>query len=214
MRVRLFVWIVRVLLLAFLGARPPSDQAQTVSFGLSAGMPVSSSVRAADGQVTTTGRYTFGPALRVGLPRGFGVDVDLLYKRFSFGSVSDPARASAHRLELPLLLHYRFPARTLRPWIHAGMSFNRVLAVNGANVCTAGISAEEFYCMGGKPVAVLRHRHTHGPVVGAGLDFGWGRVRLSPELRLTRWVDRNFGTRDSSLSSNLTQIELLVGFGF
>jgi hypothetical protein len=41
------------------------------------------------------------------------------------------------------------------------------------------------------------------------VEFVHGALHLASELRITRWVDRNFGTRDSSLRSNLTQIELL-----
>jgi len=198
----------------FLLLAPSLGQAQIVSFGLSAGTPLNHLLTADNSQVATTGWYTFGPALRVRLPHGLGFDVDFLYKRLDFGFVSDPARAVVHRLELPLLLRYVFSGLPVRPWVHAGMSFNRVIAVDGANVCARGIFGEEFYCTGGKRVAELRHRHTHGPVLGAGLDFGWGRVRLAPELRVTRWVDRNFGTRESSLRSNLTQVELLLGFQF
>jgi hypothetical protein len=189
-------------------------QAQTVSFGLSAGLPLNHLMTSADNQVAKTSRYTFGPALRVALPHGFGLDVEFLYKRFDFGFVSDPAHAAAHRVELPLMLRYDFSGLPVRPFVHAGMSFNRVIAVGGANLCAQGAFGEEAYCIGDRTVAELRHRHTHGPVLGAGLDFGWGRVRLAPELRVTRWVDRNFGTRDSSLRSNLTGIDLLLGVTF
>lgn len=193
---------------------PSLGQAQSVSFGLSAGTPLNHLLTADNSQVATTGWYTFGPALRVRLPHRFGFDVDFLYKRLDFGIVPNPARAAVHRMELPLLFRYAFSGLPVRPWVHAGMSFNRVIAVNGADVCARGAFGEELYCTGGKPAAELRHRHTHGPVVGAGLDFGWRKIRLAPELRVTRWVDRNFGTRDSSLRSNLTQVELLLGFQF
>jgi hypothetical protein len=48
-------------------------------------------------------------------------------------------------------------------------------------------------------------------VAGAGLRFRAGGVRIAPEVRLTRWVDRNFGVRDSAVRSNLTSITILLG---
>ncbi len=171
-----------------------------------------SDLAAADaGMVATTGRYTFGPALQVGLLRGLNLEADLLYKQIAFGLVSNPARLKVHRMELPLLLRYSFHGLPFHPFMQAGMSFNRVITVSGSNTCAESAAGKGFYCVEGQTVAQLRHRHTHGYVWGSGVDFGWGALRLEPQLRITRWVDRNFGTRDSSLRSNLTQIELLLG---
>jgi len=177
-------------------------------------VPLNHFATAADGLVSTTGPFTFGPALRVGLPRGLGLDVEFLYKRLDFGFASDPARIVVHRVELPLLARYVLPGLPVHPFAHVGMSFNRVIAAGYPNVCAGTTADKGFYCIGGNPVAQLRHRQTHGPVLGAGLDFRIGVLRLIPELRLTRWVDRNFETRDSSLRSNLTQVELLLGLEF
>jgi len=162
--------------------------------------------------VATTGRYTFGPALQVGLPYGFSFEADLLYKRFAFGFASEPARLTAHRLEMPLLLRYAFHDSPLHPFIQVGLSLNRVIAVGGSTACAGTVG--EFYCVQGKPAVQLRHRHTHGFVLGAGMDLGRGAVRFRPELRITEWVDRNFGTKDSILRSNVTQVELLLGLRF
>ncbi len=192
----------------------PLCYAQTASFGLGAGVPLNNLLSASDDLSGSTLRFTFGPALWVGLPRGFGIDVELLYKRMDFGFASDPNRATVRRLELPLLLRYSFSRLPVHPWVHAGMSFNRVIAIDGANVCARPASGEELYCIEDKAAAQLRHSHTHGPVAGAGVRFAWGPVRMAPELRITRWVDRNFGTRDSPLRSALTQIELLLGVQF
>jgi hypothetical protein len=201
-------------LLAILLPACPRGQAQTLSFGFSAGLPLNPLATATGNQVTSTGRYAFGPTLQVALPHGFGVDVEFIYKRFDFGSVSDSARAAVHRVELPLMLRYSFPGLPLRPFAHMGMNFNRVIAVGGANVCAQGGFGEEIYCLGERTEAVLRHRRTHGPVVGAGVEFRWGGMRLAPELRITRWVDRNFGTRDTALRSNLTGVDLLLAARF
>jgi hypothetical protein len=203
-----------VFSLSFILLCPALGLSQIVSFGFSVGIPLCHLAGATGTSTTTTSWYTIGPALRVGLPHAIGFDAEFLYRRFGFGSVSAQGGAAVHRVELPLLLRYAFPATALHPWLHAGLSFNRVLAVNGATLCSRGILGEEVYCIGDYRAAELRHRQTYGPVLGAGLDFGWGKMRLAPELRITRWVDRNFGTRDSSLRSNLTQVELLLGIVF
>ncbi len=199
-----------VLTFVVLTAR--TGHSQRISPGFSAGVPVGPLVAAADGHVATTSRYTLGPTLRVDLTRGFGFDVDILYKRLSLGLVTVHNRISVHRLEMPLMLRYVFRGLPARPFMHAGISFNHVVAVGGEDACTDG--SPGLYCLGGETVAQLRHRHTHGPVFGAGLLFRRAELRLIPELRITRWVDRNFGTRDSPVRSNLTQVELLLSVGF
>lgn len=165
--------------------------AQTSSFGLKAGVPLNTLMTAdAPGHWTSTRRYTFGPTAEVGLPHRLTVEADLLYKRVEFGNDSG-ASAKAGRWELPLLVKYRFPGRGLRPFADIGASYNRVTKI-----------------------AELRHRSTVGFVAGAGVEARIGVLHIAPEIRLTRWADRNFGVHDARLRSNLTQSELLVGFTF
>ncbi len=207
--------LVLILILISLLVPCSPARAQGVSFGLSAGVPLTNMATADSGTIATTGRYTFGPSLRIALPRGFGLDVDLLYKRLDFGFASNPVRVTAHRLELVPLFRYAFTSASIHPFVHGGMSFNRIIAAGGSDVCTDAVAgAGEYYCIEGKTVAQLRHSHTHGFVLGTGVNFHLKVLQLSPEIRVTRWVDRNFGTQDSPLRSNLTQIELLFGLVF
>ena len=188
--------------------------ARDVSVGFIAGLPVTNLLEAREGTVSKTSRYTFGPDLRIGLLHDFAVDINLLHKRAEFGFESDPARAAIRRLEFPVQLRYRFPGAGLRPWIQVGMSFNRVVGVTGSHPCRQPGLDERFYCLAGVPAIEMRHRTTHGPVLGAGVEFRKNRLQLDSEIRVTRWVDRNFGTRESPLQSNLTQIEVLVAVRF
>ncbi len=188
--------------------------AQTFSIGLEAGVPLNGGMTSTGSYTASSGRYTLGPFVHVGLPHRFGADAELLYRRSQFGVAQNPARATAHRLELPLMLRYTIPALRGRPFVHAGMSFNRVVAVSGASLCARTALGEEVYCVGNTEAAVLRHRHTHGPLLGFGFEFGLWRFKLSPEVRITRWIDRNFGTQTSPLRSNLTEIDLLCGISF
>ncbi|MFZ0429087.1 MAG: hypothetical protein WAO20_13290 [Acidobacteriota bacterium] len=188
--------------------------ARDISVGFIAGLPVTNLLEAREGTVSKTGRYTFGPDLRIGLLHDFAVDINLLYKTAEFGFQSDPARAAIRRLEFPVQLRYRLPGPGLRPWIEVGMSFNRVMSVAGSDPCGPPGLDERFYCLSGVPAIEMRHRSTHGPVLGAGVEFRKNRLQLDTEIRVTRWVDRNFGTRESPLQSNLTQIEVLVAVRF
>jgi hypothetical protein len=195
-------------------SRSPAE-AQSLHYGGTVGVPLNSLATADDSLNATTRRYTFGVSLSADIPGEFGLDVDLLYKRLDLGFSSDPARINSHRLELAPMIRFAFHSSSIRPFIHAGMSFNWIIGGGGSGVCadTPG-HASRWYCIEGKSVAELRHSHTHGFVVGAGAEFHRGVLRLRPEFRFTRWVDRNFGTQDSSLRSNLSQMELLCGFIF
>jgi hypothetical protein len=206
----IFILILLILLLSCSPAR-----AQIFSYGLSVGVPLTNLATADNDRSATTRRYSFGPSLRIALPHGFALDVDLLYKRLDLGTASNAARIRAHRLELVPLLEYALMQSPIRPFVRAGMSFNRVIAGGGSDACTDSLQENNgYYCIGDEVVAQLRHSHTHGFVLGSGVDFRLRALHLEPELRITRWVDRNFGTQDSSLRSNLTQIELLLGFLF
>jgi hypothetical protein len=193
---------------------PSLAPALNFSFGLTGGLPLNNIAATSEGMVSTTGRYTIGPALGVGLPHALSVDVEFLYKRFDFGFTSDPARIAVHRLELPLSLRYVFRGSAVRPFVRAGVSLNWALPAGDANGCAGTAPGGGFYCIGGETAAQLRHQHTYGPVLGGGVEFRLKGLHLAPELRVTRWVDRNFGTQNSPLQSNLTQVELLLGLKF
>jgi hypothetical protein len=99
------------------------------------------------------------------------------------------------RWDLPVTLRYRIGGSTGRLFARAGVSFNHVFRMDD-------------------PRAELRHRGTYGPVIGGGLRLRCKLFWLEPEVRLTRWVDRNIGVRDSLLRSNLTQVDILAGLIF
>jgi hypothetical protein len=117
------------------------------------------------------------------------------------------------RWEAPITFIYRFHAPT-RPFVRTGVSLNRVFDVSGTTECGRGPFGEQFYCLEGITLAELRHPGTSGFVVGGGLRFKFMKFWLEPEVRLTHWVDRNFGVRDSAVRSNLNQIGFLVGVIF
>jgi hypothetical protein len=208
------IWLPAAQAFAFLMLNALPAVAGGISLGLNVGVPANPFLGAVAGLASTTGPYTLGPALQVRAAQLFAVDVAVLYNRFDFGFAASPNHVAVHRLEFPLMLRYDFRNANVHPFLHAGMSFNHIAAVRDSTSCTETAAGKILYCIDGKIAAELRHRHTRGPLLGAGVDVGLGAVRLAPELRVIRWVDRNFGTRDSALRSNLTEVELLLGIQF
>ena len=185
--------------------------AQGISLGLRAGVPITP-VLAADGpQQASEPRFTIGPLIEVHLWRGAALGADFLLRRSDLAfSPAGSRSAEVWRWEAPITLIYRVRAPT-RPFVRAGVSFNRVFDISGATECGRGPFGEQFYCLEGSILAELRHRGTPGFVVGGGLRFKFMKFWLEPEVRLTHWIDRNFGVRDSTVRSNLNQIGFLVG---
>jgi hypothetical protein len=194
--------LTKVFALVLLAAGASS--AELFSYGLKTGIPINSLLTSAAPRLQVRAqRYTLGPTFELNLPHGLAFEVDLLYKRLEYSYSADSsiiqttsATVNASRLELPVLLKYKIGGQHFQPFVDLGGSFNRVVHIEGMNV------------------AELRHRHTRGVVIGAGLERRFGVFRLRPEVRLTRWADRNFGVHDAPLRSNLTQVEFLIGFEF
>jgi hypothetical protein len=185
--------------------------AQTASLGLRAGIPVTPPLTVDGRQQASAPRFTIGPLIEVHLWRGAGFGADFLLRRADLAiSAAGSQRAEVWQWEAPITFIYRFRAAA-RPFVRTGVSLNRVFDISGANECARGPFGEQFYCLEGNSLAELRHRGTSGFVVGGGLRFKLKKICLEPEVRLTRWIDRNFGVRDSAVRSNLNQIGLLVG---
>jgi hypothetical protein len=189
--------------------------AQTISFGFRGGVPLTAILDSHRGLRTATGRYVVGPTIEIELPHAFAVSADLLYQRAEFGSsTAATPPAAAHRGLLPILLRHEFVRIPGKPFVSAGVAFNRVFTITGVDQCGQGPFGERFYCISGSPIAELRHRGTHGAVIATGLRVRQKVAWLVPELRLIRWGDRNFGVSDSAVRSNLTEVQFLLGVRF
>lgn len=179
---------------------------QPVSIGVKAGVPLTAALDASPPQYhTSTSRYVLGPAIEFRLPWHLSLELDAIYRPISYESLLETRSHSgtslqwysvteAGRWEFPALLKYRFTESRARPFLDAGLALNRVTGTD-------------------EPVE-LRHRQALGFVVGGGVEFRWRVLRIAPEVRFTHWGERNFGTRDATLHSNLDQVDVLVGLGF
>lgn len=170
--------------------------AQPFSLGVKVGLPLTDFVNTVQGVTsTTTNRYLVGPTAELHLPWGFGAEIDALYRHFDYQNIAGSTVTAIANVnstgdwEFPLLLKYRFPAKVVRPYVDAGVAWDRLSNVG------------------------VRKSTTMGAVVGVGLDVHVLLVHILPELRYTRWTDQHFNIANV-LNSNQNQAEFTVGITF
>ena len=155
------------------------------------------------------------------LPLGLSAEADLLYRNLQYNSkieVASPpgpvqvidARTTGQVWELPLLVKYRVPGVLFRPYLSAGLSYRR-LAHFKARSASAGSPAT--VSVTDQPPE-LTGRNGVGPTLGAGLELKVRRVRISSEIRYTRWGASGFKAALGGFASQLNQDDLLLGIAF
>jgi Outer membrane protein beta-barrel domain len=213
---------IRALLLLLLTAQ--SAQTQPVSIGLKAGIPLTNAVAGNFGGSSEASRYTVGPMLELRLPASLAVEAGALYKRTGYrASQSDSGitirgQVRAASWEFPMLIKFYLPMAA-RPFVEAGYVIRRISKIEG----TAHISRD---LASGTPIdatfsvpasTILRDDPTHGLTAGIGFRPINRPLRVSPEIRYTRWTGRPFddqGPRGFFLQSTRNQVELLIGVSF
>jgi hypothetical protein len=170
--------------------------AQPFGAGLKFGVPVTDafSVQSPNplAYVESTGRYIVGPYGEVRLPGNFSVEVDALYRSFSFTSAVDSA--SAGSWEFPVLAKYKFLKGPITPYVEGGLIISHLTGV--------------------KQVVELNHVENYGITLGAGLQVKALMLRISPEIRYEGFAFRNFDSPGGILQSNRNQLLVMVGVGF
>lgn len=209
-----------LLLLSGVSAYP-----QLISLGAKAGVPLTDFVNGADSRTgfnfnTTTNRYLIGPTAELHLPAGFSIEVDALYRHFSFATNNQLVdaltnqRTTASSWEFPVLLKYRIPTPVplVKPFIDGGVAFNTLTGVKQT-------ATSLFFPGRGNTTSTtnptqLNENNTMGVVVGAGVEVKALFLRVSPEIRYTRWSNEQFKDPLGFSHSNLNQAEVMVGFTF
>ena len=167
-------------------------------FGLKAGVPLNDALSAPSGgtvsYLESTGRFTVGPFAEFRLPSGFSVEVDALYRSYSFRQALPQASSvSTNAWEFPVLAKKRLFGGPIAPYIEGGVALSHLSV---------------------KDVAELNHSNNGGIVLGAGVSLQVGPVRIAPEIRYNGWILKNFSSPFSGLESNRNQATVLVGIGF
>jgi hypothetical protein len=118
-----------------------------------------------------------------------------------------------------MLLKYYLGGRRLpvSPYIGGGYVLRSLSGVKAGASFLGGSGAGTGTNIPLNTSFLLRDNPTHGIAASAGLRLRAGPLRLSPEVRFTRWTGRAFdeqGSRGFSVQSLQNQVDLLVGLSF
>lgn len=155
--------------------------------------------------------FVVGPYVELRLPLGFAIEADGLYRSVGAITTANLANAAVNSVtdarswEFPILAKYRFPTPMVKPFVVAGPSFRWVGQQSISATCT-GTSCADV------PSSVKNDGFSKaGFVLGGGLEWKLGAVRLSGEGRYTRYGKEALPPYFST-SQNQAQILFSIGF--
>jgi hypothetical protein len=159
--------------------------------------------------------YIVGPQFELRLPAGLAIELDALYTSFEIDSVGSIASSvfgapfDTSSWEFPLMLKKRFGAAdavaaSVRPFVGAGASFRRLGDVGEIGRFITGSGGD-----------IGSEKNSTGFVIGGGVEIRALFIRISPEVRFTRWGTDNFREGLANiLKTNRNQGQFLVGISF
>ena len=209
-------------LLLTVGAVAPA-LAQPVSFGVKGGVPITDAFDTFRGNssayATNTKRYLVGPTIQFNLPARFSIEVDALYKRLGYQyDQSLPNRTVfsktvANSWEFPALVKFAILPGPVRPFVDAGASLRHISGIEQLRrTVNAGLAPVDVRL---NNATEFNRRNDVGLVFGGGLEFKLGHLRITPELRYTRWGSENFrDPLNALLRTNRNQGDFLLGITF
>lgn len=170
-----------------------------VSLGVKAGVPLNDAINTVDGAsnavTTNTDRWLVGPTVEIHLPFRLSFEADALYRREGYTPLSLAGLAGAgnqtiNDWQFPFLGKYEFRREVIRPFVDAGVTYRHL---SGAGA--------------------LSDANNAGFTVGGGITAKLLFLRISPEIRYTRWgsgsvLNNGFVTRSQN------QADFLLGFTF
>ena len=183
------------------------------AFGVKGGAPLTDFYHLVDnpGATFRSGSTPFilGPTIEVHFPGGFGIEFDALYRRFHYDASSNLVdtivnSTAANAWEFPILVKYKTPGLILRPFLDAGFAFDHWSGVRQLIQIPSSLGTTKTNVSG----------TNKGVVLGAGLELNLHLVRVSPEIRYTRWGTTNVADFGGVLRSNPNQVEVLIGITF
>jgi hypothetical protein len=160
--------------------------------------------------------YLVGPKIEVGLPLHFALEADVLYSRLGntlflpFVANEFTIRTIANSWEFPVLAKYRLPVARTHPFLSLGLAPR--YASGRINTIHYGYYASDVTFS-----SVRWQAHDHTWVLGGGIEIGFWKIRITPELRYLRWsVPSSPSPNDASYYLTVPQNEgqLLLGIGW
>jgi hypothetical protein len=210
---------MRLLGLFALGAF--SAFSQPFTFGVKGGVPMidflSTRPTPATVAISNTNPYIVGPTVELRLPANLAVEFDALFRHFRYQAGQGPliggfqkTVATSNAWEFPLLLKYKLPGKVVRPYIDGGVAWDHLQGIS------ATVTAFPTF---GPPITTptsnppeLQNKTSTGIVIGGGVEIHALFLRVSPEIRYTRWASQHFA--EYILYSNQNQAEFLLGITF
>lgn len=212
---------------------PASGPAQNLHFGVKAGVPATTyfqtgrtgSRQGSSEYSAATRRYTVGVSAECRLTPHFGLELDALYKRMGYVGIvttfgagiltTSALDAKGHSWDFPVLAKWRL-GRGVRPYGSGGVVLRYIGPVRARGERTV----EDLIARTTTRTPIdttepsdLRKRLYPGLTAAGGVEFGFGRLRLLPEFRYTRWT-ANIAGPGGTLRFNPNQAEFLLGFLF
>jgi hypothetical protein len=192
--------------------------AQPFTIGVKGGVPLTND-RSGDSE-SESKPYTIGPTASVGLTRGFRLEFDALYRRVGYRTheldiVGDLINTRAHgnSWEFPIILR-----RALYHGIFAGAGYApRVISGSVHEEGSFVTSLLPFERTFRQSDGAGQWETTHGFVLTGGIEKRFGRIRVSAEIRYTRWNQPSINLGGSHLQLVLgsqNQADALLGVSF
>src|SRR5579862_2917361 len=174
------------------------------SFGIKGGVPMTDGFADSTAHGIDTITHTFsdsknyviGPTAELSLPLGFSVEADALFRPLNLATDNTilpqtlfHSSSDINSWEFPILGKYHFlHTPVVKPYVEAGPIFRHV-------------GSQGSYLSG------------KGFAIGGGVDLKLWLVRISPELRYSRWGG-DAATTFTVPPSQLNQAEFLLGISF
>jgi hypothetical protein len=179
----------------------PLAYSQSVSIGVKAGVPLTN-VYTIDfisngGASASEQRFAIGPTAELHLPFHFSIEADALWRRSSFSEIGPFGyfHSSVTDWQIPILAKYELALGPFHPFVDGGLVYRHVSLSSSLPQPTSPDTA--------------------GVGVGGGITLKLLRLRLSPEIRYTRWPTPPFSSAYvGPVVSTGNQVDLLVGFTF
>ena len=173
---------------------------RTFSIGALAGVGLGDDVRPAQAspsfffrETSESNRPIVGIMLELNLYRSLFVEADGIYRALhaTDSSSAGSVRFAVLTWEFPVLPKYKFRAsRRVRPFGELGPSFRLDGNFNGPTPSH------------------------YGGTAGTGVEVGFGKLKISPAVRYTRWGNERAATNRFRPSTFLNEVECLAGFSF
>jgi len=193
--------------------------AQSLSFGIKAGATLTGDLDTSSA-VSESKRITFGPAVVVGLPRGFGIEVDALYQRVGYRSDSSfqnlaftYTRAKGNSWQFPIVLR-----KTLGHGVYVGAGVvPQTINGNEQTTLVQATTLEHTAYQITQSQNAGEWRSEVGVIGTAGIEGRLDKVHIGPEVRYTWWTRPALdvqGSQGFSILSSRNQVDVLITVRF